>query len=453
MEMVLTAKLKLHATPEQFRALRQTQLAYRDALNYVSRYAFAHGKLSNKVGLQVGTYQELRARFGLPAQMACSVPRQVGAAYQTLWTRVKANAAARAAGLTKKRYRGIDAAPRFISPTLTYQLGHDYSFKTGKQVSLLSLSTYSKVWHASGGLAWPGARADDPSVVDRRAARGVGGGEPASHRAGGVAGAHGLAGGPGLLRPADRHDPCLRDGRGADLAAPLRAAGGRRFGGPSAQRAPVQGPTGWSHRRCAGQSVSALLGPCAGLLECGAAGHLPGAALPPAALPFQCAALSAPHGLALGTSPPGARPQTRSRGGRQGRGPGPGRSGGCPGAGPPVVSGRKRTPPAAAGARQVDERPARAHPHTRHQRPPRLFWRLACGPWALAVGRPRPQAGQPFRRLSGALGRGLPHWPALSGPRRRPRPHGQGGPALARRPSARHCPPAAHLRRPPGQPS
>ena len=123
--MVLTAKLKLHTTPEPFRALRQTQLAYRDALNNVSRYAFARGKLSNKVGLQVGTYQELRARFGLPAQMACSVPRQVGATYQTLWTRVKANAAAHAAGLTHKRYRGLDATPRFISPTLTYQLGHD----------------------------------------------------------------------------------------------------------------------------------------------------------------------------------------------------------------------------------------------------------------------------------------------------------------------------------------
>jgi len=113
--MVLTAKLKLHTTPEQFRALRQTQLAYRDALNNVSRYAFARGKLSNKVGLQVGTYQELRARFGLPAQMACSVPRQVGATYQTLWTRVKANSTAHAAGLTHKRYRGLDAAPRFVS--------------------------------------------------------------------------------------------------------------------------------------------------------------------------------------------------------------------------------------------------------------------------------------------------------------------------------------------------
>jgi putative transposase len=51
MQLVLTAKLKLHTTSEQFHALRQTQLAYRDALNYVSRYAFAHGKLSNKVGL------------------------------------------------------------------------------------------------------------------------------------------------------------------------------------------------------------------------------------------------------------------------------------------------------------------------------------------------------------------------------------------------------------------
>ena len=87
----LTAKLKLHTTPEQSRALRATQLAYREALNYVSRYAFEHGKMSHKVGLQEGTYTDIRTRFGLPAQpaqpaqpapMACSVPRQVGATYQ-----------------------------------------------------------------------------------------------------------------------------------------------------------------------------------------------------------------------------------------------------------------------------------------------------------------------------------------------------------------------------------
>ncbi len=41
MQQILTAKLKLTTTPEQFAALRQTQLAYRDALNAVSQYAFS----------------------------------------------------------------------------------------------------------------------------------------------------------------------------------------------------------------------------------------------------------------------------------------------------------------------------------------------------------------------------------------------------------------------------
>jgi predicted transposase len=125
MRTVLTAKLKLHTTPDQFHALRRTQLAYRDALNYVSRYAFAHGKMSNAVGLQDGTYHDIRSHYDLPAQMACSVPRQVGATYKALWTKVKANAAARAGGVTKKRYRGLDQAPKYVAPTLTYQVRHD----------------------------------------------------------------------------------------------------------------------------------------------------------------------------------------------------------------------------------------------------------------------------------------------------------------------------------------
>jgi putative transposase len=88
MKTVITAKLKLHTTPEQFSALRATQLAYRDSLNFVSRYAFEHGKMSNAVRLQDGTYDDIRARFQLPSQMACSVPRQVGATYKTLWKKV-----------------------------------------------------------------------------------------------------------------------------------------------------------------------------------------------------------------------------------------------------------------------------------------------------------------------------------------------------------------------------
>jgi len=136
---VITAKLKLHTTPAQFSALRVTQLAYRDSLNYVSQYAFEHGKMSNAVKLQDGTYTQIRSRFQLPSQMACSVPRQVGATYKTLWKKLHQNAVQRQAGLTKKRYKGLDKAPTYVSPTLTYQNRKDYSFKKKQQVSVLTL--------------------------------------------------------------------------------------------------------------------------------------------------------------------------------------------------------------------------------------------------------------------------------------------------------------------------
>ena len=136
---MITAKLKLHTTSQQFQALRTTQLAYRDALNFVSQYAYSHGKSSNRVFLQDGTYDDVRTRFHLPSQMACSVPRQVGATYKTLWTKVKQNAAARKAGQTKKRYKGLDQPPKYVSPTLTYQYKKDYSFKKDGSLSILTL--------------------------------------------------------------------------------------------------------------------------------------------------------------------------------------------------------------------------------------------------------------------------------------------------------------------------
>lgn len=140
MQTVITAKLKLNTTKEQFQALRLTQLAYRDSLNYVSQYAYTQGKISNAVKLQDGTYDEIRARYHLPSQMACSVPRQVGATYKALWTKVKQNALARKEGHTKKRYKGLDQAPKYVSPTLTYQYAKDYTFKKAQQVSVLTLS-------------------------------------------------------------------------------------------------------------------------------------------------------------------------------------------------------------------------------------------------------------------------------------------------------------------------
>ncbi|MBC6436523.1 hypothetical protein FM036_47650 [Nostoc sp. HG1] len=46
MNQVITAKLKLNLTAEQKSAVRDTTLAYRDALNYVSVIAFDNGKSS-----------------------------------------------------------------------------------------------------------------------------------------------------------------------------------------------------------------------------------------------------------------------------------------------------------------------------------------------------------------------------------------------------------------------
>jgi putative transposase len=90
--------------------------------------------------LQREMYDEIRLYYHLPAQMACNVPRQVGATYKTLWTKAKHNAAHRQAGITRKRYKGLDKPPKYVSPTLTYNYQRDYSLKPEQQVSILTLS-------------------------------------------------------------------------------------------------------------------------------------------------------------------------------------------------------------------------------------------------------------------------------------------------------------------------
>ena len=107
---------------------------------YSSLSSVPHGKTSNRKRLQKETYAALRGQFGLPAQTACNVPRQVGSTYQALWTRAKKNAEARRLGYTKKRYKGLDKPPRYVSPTLTSNLGRDYSFRTDQEVSILTLA-------------------------------------------------------------------------------------------------------------------------------------------------------------------------------------------------------------------------------------------------------------------------------------------------------------------------
>jgi transposase len=140
MQQVITAKLKLITTPEQFVQLRQTQLAYRDALNAVSRYAFEQRKTSNVTTLHKGMYAELRMRYHLPSQLACSVERQVAATYKGLWTKLKKNAEHRRAKITKKRFKGLDKAPTYTSPTVQYTYERDYTFQCDSKVSVGTLN-------------------------------------------------------------------------------------------------------------------------------------------------------------------------------------------------------------------------------------------------------------------------------------------------------------------------
>jgi hypothetical protein len=65
-KQMLSAKLHLHTDPQQFQAFRTTQLAYKEALNAVSRYAFAQGKTSSNLASHRGMYAQLRAKYHLP---------------------------------------------------------------------------------------------------------------------------------------------------------------------------------------------------------------------------------------------------------------------------------------------------------------------------------------------------------------------------------------------------
>jgi len=139
MQQIITAKLKLTTTKEQFEALHQTQLAYRDALNAVSRYAFSQGKTSNVTRLHKGMYSELRVQYHLPSQLACSVERQVSATYKGLWTKLKKNVEHRRKKITKKRFKGLDKPPKYSSPTVQYTYERDYTVQCDSRVSVGTL--------------------------------------------------------------------------------------------------------------------------------------------------------------------------------------------------------------------------------------------------------------------------------------------------------------------------
>ncbi len=125
--------------------LRVASLAYRDALNFTSAAAFGMGKTYNGTKIQKEVYYTLRQKFRLPSQMACNVPRQVGATYKSLRTKLKQNEEAIKAGRTKKRYKGLDKPPKFVSRTCTLNYQRDYSFAKDRKISVITLDGRIKV--------------------------------------------------------------------------------------------------------------------------------------------------------------------------------------------------------------------------------------------------------------------------------------------------------------------
>lgn len=143
MRVTLTAKLKLLHTQEQKTALDAVTLAYRDALNFASLTAAKLGNTASSTKLHKEVYPIARGLFGLKAQAACTVSREVAAKYKALWTKFEDHqkrAAMRAkAGLKPKRFKGFDSPPKFVSRTLMLQYQRDFSFKQGQQVSVNTL--------------------------------------------------------------------------------------------------------------------------------------------------------------------------------------------------------------------------------------------------------------------------------------------------------------------------
>lgn len=78
--MILTAKVKLHPTPEQAKSLLATIERTNQAANYVSGIAFSTSCF-HRFAIHTNTYQEVRQSFGLSAQATVMVIAKVAEAY------------------------------------------------------------------------------------------------------------------------------------------------------------------------------------------------------------------------------------------------------------------------------------------------------------------------------------------------------------------------------------
>lgn len=149
MKQIITAKLKIEHTKEQADRLASLCRDYKSALNYASQKAFELGKTSSASVIQKATYEIIREKWnGIPSTMVCGIAKQVGATYKTLWTRAKQHKSHKAKGWTKKKYKGLDKAPKFCALTATLYYGKDFSWSKDQTVSVATLDGRIKLGYS-----------------------------------------------------------------------------------------------------------------------------------------------------------------------------------------------------------------------------------------------------------------------------------------------------------------
>ena len=141
MSVVLTVKIKLKnidsATGDM---LSLTINNYMKALNYVSKFAAENNLyLAPQKKLHNAVYYDIRSKFDLTSQLACSVSRDVLAKYKALKTNKQLFK-------TKKGKPTNEInIPEFKRPTLTLVYNKDFSFTKDGLISIVTLSGRKKV--------------------------------------------------------------------------------------------------------------------------------------------------------------------------------------------------------------------------------------------------------------------------------------------------------------------
>ncbi|WP_461213680.1 hypothetical protein [Lacticaseibacillus sp. GG6-2] len=151
MEQAITLKLRITLTIAETQLLQETMLQFASGCQLVSQYIFNHEFVLDQHALHEALYHQLRAEFGLKAQMAQSAIRHVVGNYKAVQTQMKSQPYA-----FKDRYTGQwTCCPRDLTwlrrplqyrkPQLKLVRNRDWSWLQERRLSLNTLTKRIRV--------------------------------------------------------------------------------------------------------------------------------------------------------------------------------------------------------------------------------------------------------------------------------------------------------------------